>query len=635
MDTNANSHFQEHTEPESASHSLLETHVLWMTDEQTTHAFIALDLQWQVVYLNQQAKEVLRRTRGELLGKNLWEALPDYVGSPLYDYCRQAVSSDKAAQFEVKSPRSPKWFRVNIFPSPGEISIFFTEITAWKEAEERLRQSEKRFRALIENSTDGIALTDEKGIITYASPSTARMVGYFPEEFIGGRIFGRDDYPDGGEATRRLMARIQQEPRKSQVLEFRTPHKDGTLLWMEITGINLLDEPGVEAIVWNFRDVTQRKQLEQKAAAAKEQLEVILQNVADGITVVDANDRLVYVNDVVAHWRGFPSLAALLAALQAGKVHRHEKFATWDQWGRPLPGSERPTAKALQGKQAQALLRYQDNATGQFYWNLVRAHPIFDAQGQVQFVVTVYTDVTEQKELELRKDHFISMASHELKTPLTILSAYTQLLHERFAAEGRQDAVLQLSKMDDQITDLTRLVTDLLDISKMQAGQLDLVQEAVDMDGLVREVVENLQPTTTRHLLIEGTARRPVIGDRGRLGQVLINLLTNAIKYSPHADTVVIKVIHTHHPHETLTVSVQDFGIGISQSHQQRLFERFYRVLSEKDQNYPGLGIGLYIAHEIISRHGGRMWVESAEGKGSTFFFSLSVREAKESVLWT
>ncbi len=289
----------------------------------------------------------------------------------------------------------------------------------------------------------------------------------------------------------------------------------------------------------------------------------------------------------------------------------------------------------MRGKQAQALLRYKDNATGQFYWNLVRAHPIFDAQGQVQFVVTVYTDVTEQKELELRKDHFISMASHELKTPLTILSAYTQLLHERFAAEGRQDAVLQLSKMDDQITDLTRLVTDLLDISKMQAGQLDLVQEAVDMDGLVREVVENLQPTTTRHLLIEGTARRPVIGDRGRLGQVLINLLTNAIKYSPHADTVVIKVIHTHHPHETLTVSVQDFGIGISQSHQQRLFERFYRVLSEKDQNYPGLGIGLYIAHEIIQRHGGRMWVESAEGKGSTFFFSLPVREEKESIHWT
>ena len=505
-------------------------------------------------------------------------------------------------------------------------SHFFTEITALKQAEERLRQSEKHFRALIENSTDGIVLTDEHGIITYASPSTARMVGYLPEEFVGGRIFGRDDYPDGGESTRRLMARVLQEPHKSQVLEFRTPHKDGTLLWMEITGINLLDEPGVEAIVWNFRDMTQRKQLEQEAAAAKEQLEVILQNVADGITVVDANDRLVYSNEVAAHRLGFPSFSTRLVAEQTGKVHRHEKFTVWDEAGRLLPANERPTAQALRGKQEQALVYNQDNATGQFYWTLVRAHPIFDTQGQVQFVITVYTDMTEQKELELRKDHFISMASHELKTPLTILSVYTQLLCERFAAEGRQDAVLLLSKMDDQITNLTKLVTDLLDISRMQAGQLELAQEAVDMDALVREVVENLQPITTHRLLTEAAAQRYVTGDRDRLAQVLINLLTNAIKYSPHADTIIVKIMHTH---DTLIVSVQDFGIGIPQNHHQKLFERFYRVLSQKDQTYPGLGIGLYIAYEIIQRHGGKMWVESAEGEGSTFFFSLPIREEK------
>jgi PAS domain S-box-containing protein len=497
-------------------------------------------------------------------------------------------------------------------------------ITARKEAEERLRQSEKHFRALVENNADGIALTDENGIITYASPSTTRMVGYLPEEFVGSRIFGRKDYPDGGEATRRLMARVLEEPRKSQELEIRTGHKNGTFLWMEIIGINLLDEPGVESIVWNFRDVTQRKQLEQEVAKANEQLEVILQNVADGITVVDANDRLVYVNDIAAHRLGFPSLAALLAAQQAGKVHRHEKFTVWDEWGRPLPVSERPIAQALRGKQAKALVQYQDNSTGQIYWTLTRAHPIFDAQGQVQLVINVYTDVTEQKELEQRKDHFISMASHELKTPLTILSAHTQLLRERFAAEDRQEVVRQLSKMDDQVTMLTNLVADLLDISSLQAGRVELARDAVDMDGLLHEVVANLQPTTSHHLLIEGGAQRPITGDRERLGHVLIILLTNAIKYSPQADSVVVRVAYAH---DALTVSVQDFGIGIARSHQQRLFERFYRVLSKKDQTYPGLGIGLYIAYEIIQRHGGKMWLESVEGNGSTFFFSLPTGE--------
>jgi signal transduction histidine kinase len=246
----------------------------------------------------------------------------------------------------------------------------------------------------------------------------------------------------------------------------------------------------------------------------------------------------------------------------------------------------------------------------------------------VQFVVSVFTDITKQKELEQRKDHFISMASHELKTPLTILSAYTQLLREQFAAGDRQDAALYLSKMDDQITNLNKLVVDQLDISRMQAGQLELAQEAVDIDELVREVIENLQPTTTHRLLIEGAAQRSITGDRDRLGQVLIILLTNAIKYSPHADTVVVRVARTHHTCDMLTVSVQDFGIGIARHYQQRLFERFYRVLSKKDQTYPGLGIGLYIAHEIVQRHGGKMWVDSVEEKGSIFSFSLPIREA-------
>ncbi len=542
--------------------------------EHMPDALLALDMQGRITYLNHQTESFLQKTRAQLLGSSIWEAIPKIRDTPLFQNCQQAKTTGKTVSFEY-------------------------------------------------HSADGIALTDMHGVITYASPSTTRMVGYLPEEFVGGRIFGRKDYPDGGEATRRLMARVLEEPRKSQLLEFRTGHKNGTFIWMEVTGINLLDEPGVEAIVWNFRDVTERKQLEQEVAKAKEQLEAILNNVADGIVVADANNSLVYVNDVAARMTGFPSAAAMLAAPQSAFGERLRRFATWDEQGRPLPFKERPGFQASQGKKAHALVLYQDTLADQGYWTLMRAQPIFDAQAQVQFVVSVFTDITEQKEFEQRKDHFISMASHELKTPLAILSAFTQLLRERFEAEDRQDVMLHLSKMDDQITRLTKLVADLLDISKMQAGKLELAQEAVDMDELLREVVDNLQPTTTHRLLVEGAAHRSITGDRDRLGQVLMNLLTNAIKYSPQAETVVVRVAQTR---DTLTVSVQDFGIGIAQSHQEKLFERFYRVYSEKDQTYPGLGIGLYIAHEIIRRHGGKMWVDSVEGKGSIFSFSLPIR---------
>ena len=150
-----------------------------------------------------------------------------------------------------------------------------------------------------------------------------------------------------------------------------------------------------------------------------------------------------------------------------------------------------------------------------------------------------------------------------------------------------------------------------------------MVREAVDIDALAHEVVESLQPTTDHHLLIEGEARKTITGDRERLGQVMIILLNNAIKYSPQAGTIVVRIARAEEG-DMLTVAVQDCGIGIGKEHLGRLFERFYRVLSKKDKTYPGLGIGLYIAHEIIQRHGGKMWVESVEGVRINLFLFTS-----------
>jgi len=488
---------------------------------------------------------------------------------------------------------------------------------------EREQEKEQlQFQAtILRNVTDGVIVTDLQGSITYWNEGASAVFGYSAQEMIGksiSELFPGLDLKQFERDLQRILVGID------YVGEWKGRRKDGAVVWVDNKVTVLHDAQGAAiGVIGIAKDITARKQMEQEVARAKEQLEIILHNVADGIIMVDANDKLVYANDAAARKMGFPLSTAGLAVRQAIIAHQHDKFTVWDELGRPLPTSMRPTSQALRGKQASALVQYQDNDSGHISWMLVRAYPIFDSQGQVQFVISVYTDLTEQKELEQRKDHFISMASHELKTPLTVLSAYTQLLRERLEADGRQDVLLHLSKMDEQITNLTKLVVDLLDISRMQAGQLELAQETVDIDELVYEVIEDLQPTTNHQLFIEGVGQRLIIADRDRLRQVLIILLTNAIKYSPQADTIIVKVAGIH---EELIVSVQDFGIGIAGRHQQHLFERFYRVMSKKDQTYPGLGIGLYIAHQIIQRHGGKMWVDSVEGKGSTFFFSLPIR---------
>ncbi len=225
-----------------------------------------------------------------------------------------------------------------------------------------------------------------------------------------------------------------------------------------------------------------------------------------------------------------------------------------------------------------------------------------------------------QKAVSLRDD-FISIASHELKTPLTSLKMYTQLLSRQFTSKANGEAKNFFRKMDDQLNELTGLINDLLDISKIQHGKLEFKMENIDINELIKDTFEALYSTTKKfNIIIQGQVDRNVYGDRYRIFQVLTNLLTNAIKYSPKADKIVVRLESTK---DKAIVSVQDFGIGIGKEDQGKIFDQFYRVTNPEEKITPGLGMGLYITNEIVRRHGGKLQVISEKGKGSTFSFTL------------
>jgi PAS domain S-box-containing protein len=264
---------------------------------------------------------------------------------------------------------------------------------------------------------------------------------------------------------------------------------------------------------------------------------------------------------------------------------------------------------------------------GTYRWFLSRATPIRDENSKVLRWFGTNTDITERLQLEQRRDEFIGIASHELKTPVTSLKAYGQVLQAIFKRSGDLKAVEQLGKMDVQINKLTGLIGDLLNVTKIQEGKLQFQSEDFDFNLLVSETIEEIERTTDQHIVImELGPTKTVYGDRERIGQVLTNLLTNAIKYSPQADKIVVR---TTSDNLQITFSVQDFGIGIPQDKQAHIFERFYRVTGDNQETYPGLGLGLYISSEIITRQNGRIWVESTVGKGSTFSFSLPAQPSK------
>lgn len=223
-----------------------------------------------------------------------------------------------------------------------------------------------------------------------------------------------------------------------------------------------------------------------------------------------------------------------------------------------------------------------------------------------------------------QKDDFISMASHELKTPITSIKAFAQILEKDFQEEGNTMAAGMLARMNVQIVKLTGLIGDLLDASRMDTGKLHYHFNFFDLNNLVTETIKEIQMATkTHHIKSELNELPEVYGDRDRLGQVLTNFLTNAIKYSPEADEILVTNVVGK---RRVMVCVRDFGLGVPRSKHKKVFEKFFRVNEHQDKTYPGIGLGLYISSEIVKKHGGEIGVKSPRGKGSLFYFTIPLQ---------
>lgn len=233
----------------------------------------------------------------------------------------------------------------------------------------------------------------------------------------------------------------------------------------------------------------------------------------------------------------------------------------------------------------------------------------------------VKKDIEERIEIDKKKDEFISIASHELKTPVTSLKAYTQILQSTFDEDKNEKASAMLSKMDKQIDKLTGLIVDLLDVTKIDKGEMVFDIEKFDINDLVTEIAEEMQRTTQKHKIkLELKDCKKIRGDRNRIGQVIVNFISNAIKYSPGKEKIIVS---SKCEDQHVIISVKDFGIGIPKSEHDHIFKRFFRVSGKNNYTFPGLGLGLYISSEIIKRHKGEISFESKEGKGSTFRFQI------------
>ncbi len=450
---------------------------------------------------------------------------------------------------------------------------------------------------LIDSLSEGVYVLDKEWRFTYLNRQAEEVVGGPREELLGKNVWQL--FPEAVHTmiyTEALKAVQEQQARQLEV--FYPPLKK----WFE----NKMN-PTSEGLTIFSRDVTERKQadaeLARYAAIFTSSDDAIVSKTLDGIITT--------WNTAAERMFGYTAAEAIgqsILLIIPPELHQEEV----DILG-----------KLRRGIRIHHYETVRMRKDGTKVAVSLSISPVKDSTGTIIGAAKIARDITERLELERRKDEFIGMASHELKTPITTLKGFTQLLRRTFERRGLPEAVPTLTKMEAQVDRLTKLIDELLDVSKIQAGRVDYEEEPVDLAALLRETVELLQASSpTQALLLKAPPHAWILGDKGHLSQMVTNLITNAIKYSPQANQVdlFLTVSQT-----TVTLHVRDEGFGIPKAYQKHIFDRFYRV-PDRQQVIPGLGLGLYITHEIVKRHGGEITVESEEGKGSTFIVSLPLK---------
>jgi len=360
-----------------------------------------------------------------------------------------------------------------------------------------------------------------------------------------------------------------------------------------------------------------------QAVRRASEVEAILASMTEGLLIVDAASRIVSLNPPARAMFGLGGASIIL-----GHPLDREQWGQWPLGARSVAEALSPILDALRRGEALQDIEVEVRSGGMRALSFSSA-PLFDTAGQLAGGIIVFRDVTNQRDVARLKDELLSIASHDLRTPVTIVKAQAQLM-QRALQRGVATPATLAARADlivEQTDRLARMLNLLLDLSRVEAGRLDLSPEYIDLAELVTRVVAGVQTLSTSHRLeVQAPARIEGIWDTARLEQVVQNLLTNAIKYAPDGGPITVAV---EGDDETATVSVRDEGLGIPAEELPRLFERFYRV--EGTRSLEGNGLGLHICQAIVSAHGGRIWATSdGPGRGSTFWFTLPRRPAEQ-----
>ncbi len=478
-------------------------------------------------------------------------------------------------------------------------------------AEEALRQKEAELDAIITQTPFMLSRCTRDLRYRYVSRAYAAMVNRTPEE-INGRPITEIMSEEGLKTIMPYVERVLNGERVEY--EDEVDFRNGNERSLHVVYTPDTDNSGnINGWFASIVDITDRKNAEEALRASEARLRVTLESAVDFAIINIDTEGMV---------EGWSTGAESIFEYKAEEITGTPVAVIFTDEDRAEGVPEKEMAAAREKGRAADERWHQRKDGSRFYVSGIM-RPVYNPE--LTGYVKIARDMTLQKVLEQQKDEFIGIASHELKTPVTSIKAYTELLRDMLDEAGNHEDVKLVEKLDLQVDRLAELIRALLDTTRIGEGQLLLNADAFDLNELIRERIEELQHTTGNHRLIfNSSGAINITADRERIGQVLINLISNGIKYAPKGGEIKIVSERTEN---NVQVSVRDHGLGIAADVKDKIFDKFYRVRNAQIDTFPGMGLGLYITAAIVRRHKGKIWVESKLNEGSIFYFSLPIKK--------
>ena len=612
---------------------------------------LVLDTNLRYITVNRKYEEAMGITRDEVRQKHLFDITPNVKGTVQHEAMLRAIKGETVNLDKRRGISRPEYFVDSHFiplvlkGSIAGVLIMSRDVTDIVKSEKILEDKIDELNEAQQIAQLGSWDWDVGANEVRWSEQMYRIYGYGKERFrVSFEKAVERMLPEHAERTQARMREhildAQALFKKKRLTEYHTSPieysiklPDGSIKTLRAAGkIILSSEGNISRMIGTVQDITSEKFSEQRLMDANKKLdernqfvEKLINSSLDSITVIDKELRFLTLNRKAETFN---------ARYYAGNLIGQKITEV-----NPLLQGTQEYEDLLQAFEGNIIIRdsvKSPDSENYFEHNYV---PLSNVAGEIYAVMIISHDITESIrqmealtkaiEADNLKSDFIKMASHELKTPITSIKGYVQLLLTALKETEQEERKLpplllrsSLLSIEKQLNRLTRLMSELLDLSRIESGQLDFNLEEFSINELVIDVIQDVlhtMPSQRINLYHELNCR--VQGDKDRIGQVVINLLTNAIKYSPSGDKIDVTI--RRHDSGQVAVSISDYGIGIDKKFHERIFERFFRAEGHEEQTYPGFGIGLFIAKEIIQRHGGSINVNSEKRAGSTFTFTL------------